>query len=273
MKHRCVVSLLASLAAGVLVASTPAHAQLGNQGQDPNKLKEKMKPSDKQDEKAKEKQKEKDQEKAKQEGKHADKDQKGKGEGKDAKGEATAKVGQAAPDFTLLDTDGNKVALASLLKEESTKAVVLEWFNPQCPFVVKHHELHTTFKDLHEKYKDQGVVFVAINSGAKGEQGNGQKLNADMKSEWKITYPILLDESGTVGRAYGARTTPHMFVIGKDGLVKYMGAIDNNRSAREKGDKNYVDQALGELLKGSNVSEPETQPYGCSVKYGKGGKN
>jgi peroxiredoxin len=195
--------------------------------------------------------------------------EKAKQQGEKALGSAGGvKPGDVAPPFSLTDTDGKAVDLASLLKD-GDKIIVLEWFNPDCPFVVKHHEKNPTFKNLHAKWKDKGVTFIAINSGAKGEQGNGQERNVKAKKEYEIGYPVLLDESGDVGRLYGAKRTPHMFVIGKTGKVEYAGAIDNNRSADKPGDINYVDQALTELTAGSNVTTKETEAYGCSVKYAK----
>jgi peroxiredoxin len=193
--------------------------------------------------------------------KHAEKAKdKNKDEGK--KGE-TAKVGEAAPAFTLKDLDGK----AHNLSDFRGKTVVLEWFNPECPFVVKHHKTNKTFAELYENYQSKDVVFLAINSGAAGKQGNGVELNKKMKDEWKIQYPILVDEDGKVGRAFGAKTTPHMFVIDKDGKLVYAGAIDNNRDRSKAGDKNYVKNALDAVLAGKPVEESSTQPYGCSVKY------
>jgi phosphatidylserine decarboxylase len=114
--------------------------------------------------------------------------------------------------------------------------------------------------------KANGVLWIAVNSGAPGKQGAGKEVNAKAKTDWKIENPILLDEAGTAGKAYGARTTPHMFIV-KDGKVVYAGAIDNNSSSKTKGEKNYVIQALGEIKEGKAVSEADTRPYGCSVKY------
>lgn len=174
-----------------------------------------------------------------------------------------AQVGQPAPAFELKDTAGNTVRLSDF----KGKVVVLEWFNPECPFVVKHHELHPTMLNLYNAHKDQGVVWLAINSGAPGKQGAGLELNQKFKTEWKIPYPILLDESGTVGRAFGAERTPHMMIINKDGVLVYRGAIDDNRSARELGQVNFVAKALEQLLKGETITTPETTAYGCTVKY------
>jgi peroxiredoxin len=195
------------------------------------------------------------------------KDEKKQDKKDEKKAGATAKVGEKAPEFTLTDTDGKTVKLADLLADKDTKAVVVEWFNPECPFVVKQYGKTTTMPDTYKAFKDKGVKWVAINSSAKGKEGFGKDLNAKAKNDWKIEYPILLDESGEVGQAYGAKTTPHMFVITKDGKLAYAGAIDDDRSADKAGKKNYVKNALEEILKGSNVTEAETRPYGCSVKY------
>lgn len=176
------------------------------------------------------------------------------------------KVGDAAPAFTLKDTDGKEHTLAEL----KGKVVVLEWFNPECPFIVKHHseaKKNMTFNKLYDDYNSKGVVFLAINSSAAGKQGNGLELNKKMKTEYKLPYPILLDESGDVGHAYGAKTTPHCFVINAEGKVAYMGAIDNNKNIDKAGDKNYVKAALDEILAGKPVTEATTASYGCGVKY------
>lgn len=174
-----------------------------------------------------------------------------------------AKVGEMAPNFTLTDTDGTKHTLA----DHKGKIVVLEWFNPGCPFVVKHHAKHTTMADLASEFADKDVVWMAINSGSPGKQGHGLELNRNIKKEWGIQYPLLLDEPGEVGKMYGAKTTPHMYIIDKDGTLKYAGAIDNNPSATTLGDVNYVRQALNQVIAGETVTTPETKPYGCSVKY------
>lgn len=180
---------------------------------------------------------------------------------------AKAAPGSVAPDFTLTDLDGRKIKLSELVKAAGTKAVVIEWFNPECPFVVKHHQKNPTFANLTKEFGDKGVTFIAINSGASGKQGYGKDKNIAAKKDFKMTYPVLLDESGDVGRLYGAKTTPHMFIVTPDGKIAYNGAIDNNRSAGQAGDVNYVAKALREILAGKPVSEAQTQPYGCSVKY------
>lgn len=179
-----------------------------------------------------------------------------------------AKVGEKAPDFVLSDTDGKAWRLSDGLKGK--KAVVIQWFNPDCPYVVKHYANgQDTFNNLAKEFEAKGVAFVAINSGAPGKEGAGKDRNSKAKTDWKINYPILLDESGDVGRMYGARNTPQMFVIDEAGLVRYAGAIDSNRSANQVGGTNYVKNALDQLLAGKEISEKEQKAYGCSVKYGK----
>lgn len=182
---------------------------------------------------------------------------------KDAKEEKTeVKIGAKAPEFTLKDTDGKEHSLSSL----SGKIVVLEWFNPDCPFVIKQHEKTTTMADLAKKYGDK-VVFLAINSGAPGVMGSGQERNAKAKTEWKIDYPILLDESGEVGKAYQSKNTPTMYVIDTAGNLAYWGAIDDDSGPEKAGKTNYVGKALDELLAGKPVSQSKTKAYGCNVHY------
>jgi len=164
-----------------------------------------------------------------------------------------------AHDFTLTDQDGNEVHLADL----RGKVVVLEWINPDCPFVRRHHLERKTMVDLAQKYADKGVVWLAVNSTHYMDRQANKKWHTD----WKLPYPILVDADGKVGRAYGAKSTPHMFVIDKSGQTVYQGAIDSDPSGREASPANYVDEALGELLAGRPVSNPETKSYGCSVKY------
>ena len=163
-----------------------------------------------------------------------------------------------APAFTLEDVEGKKVNLSDF----ADKIVVLEWANPGCPIWLRVHKAGT-FKALAEKYKDKGVVWLAINSTRTSDREKNRKF---AETE-KVPYPILDDHAGTVGRAYGAKTTPHMFVIDKHSRLAYEGAIDDDPSGRKEKPLNYVDQALTELLAGKAVSVPKTKPYGCSVKY------
>ncbi|MFI4882346.1 MAG: thioredoxin family protein [Phycisphaerales bacterium JB064] len=176
-------------------------------------------------------------------------------------------AGEKAPMFTLKDTEGKEHSLKDVLAKESTKAVVIEWFNPDCPFVKKHHEANKTMKDLAKKYAEQGVVWMAINSGAEGLQGAGVDRNKKAIEDYNIAYPVLMDMNGKVGGQYGAKRTPEMFVVSKDGTIVYHGAIDSDRSARNLGEENYVEEALKAHLAGETVATQRTQAYGCTVKY------
>ena len=173
--------------------------------------------------------------------------------------------GDKAPDFTLTDTAGQEHTLSALLADH--KVVVLEWFNPDCPFIVRHHKTHKTMDETFAAVKDEGVAWIAINSGAAGKQGAGLERNRKAVEEYAMSFPVLLDEDGTVGKAYGAMTTPHMFVITQDGTVAYAGAIDDDRAGERPGEVNYVAAALDAVLAGKDVATQETRPYGCSVKY------
>lgn len=171
-----------------------------------------------------------------------------------------------ASDFTLKDTDGKTHTLSDYVK--SGKTVVLEWFNPDCPFVKKHHEKHKSMNAAYAAASKQGVVWLAINSGSPGKQGNGLERNQKARVDFAMAYPVLLDESGAVGRQYGAKTTPHMFVIGKDMKLEYAGAFDSDASPMELGETVYVSAALDAVAAGKPVENPRTKSYGCSVKYG-----
>lgn len=181
---------------------------------------------------------------------------------------ASAKVGAPAPDFTLNDLDGKPVSLSSF----RGKTVVLEWFNPGCPFVKASHT-KGSLVDTAARHTKSGVVWLAINSGAPGKQGHGVEANRAGREQFKLDHPILLDEDGRVGHAYAAAHTPHLYVIDKEGVLVYRGAIDNSPDAEGEsptGGKlvNYVDAALSDLAAGRPVGTPETEAYGCSVKYG-----
>ncbi len=178
---------------------------------------------------------------------------------------AAVAPGDQAPDFTLTDTEGLTHSLSDYL--EAGRTVVLEWFNPDCPFIVKHHRNARTMNQAYAQFVDQGIVWLAINSGAPGKQGAGLERNRRARAEYEMPMPVLLDESGTVGKAYGAKTTPHMFVIRPDGTVVYNGAIDSDRSPATVGDTIHVVEALTAVFEGRAVPTPRTQPYGCSVKY------
>jgi peroxiredoxin len=183
------------------------------------------------------------------------------------KAETSSVVGKPAPDFALKDLAGKEVKLASF----KGKTIVLEWFNPGCPFVKASHSVGSLV-DTAKRHTKDGVVWLAINSGAPGKQGNALDANTEAVKTWGLTHPVLRDEAGTVGKAYGATNTPNMFVIDKTGKVVYAGAIDNSPDGEGKAADgkliNYVDAALADLAAGRAVKTAVTKPYGCSVKYG-----
>jgi peroxiredoxin len=180
---------------------------------------------------------------------------------------AAPEIGQPAPAFTATDTNGKSVALADL----KGKTVVLEWTNHECPFVVKHYGSGNMQALQAEATKD-GVVWVSINSSAKGKEGNttaeeANKIIADQKA---LPTHKILDESGEIGKLYDAKTTPDMFVINKEGVLVYKGAIDDKSGfdpEEVKTAKNYVRAALADLKADKPVEVSSTKPYGCGVKY------
>ncbi len=173
---------------------------------------------------------------------------------------SAVKIGDKAPAFSLANHNGEQVSLS----DYTGKVVVLEWFNEECPYVVRHYKAKT-MTDLASQYADRDVVWLAINSTS----GKDNVANAKIAGEWSIPYPILNDATGQVGRQFGAKTTPHMYIIDKDGVVRYMGGIDNDQRGNKSDRVNYVQKALDEVLAGQSVSEPQTKEYGCSVKYAK----
>ena len=178
-------------------------------------------------------------------------------------------VGASAPEFSLPDAKGKAHSLA----EYKGKYVVLEWFNPECPFVKKHYGSGNMQK-LQQEFTSKGVVWLTIDSNAPGLEGNMTPEQASSTiTSWKTHQTaLLLDPDGKVGRAYGAKNTPHMFVISPEGKVVYEGAIDSKATpnpADISSSTNYVKVALDESLSGKSVSNPNTKPYGCSVKYGR----
>jgi peroxiredoxin len=181
---------------------------------------------------------------------------------------AGAELGAAAPDFSLKDLDGKPVKLADF----KGKTVVLEWFNPECPYVKAAHT-KGPLVDTAKKQTAKGVVWLSINSGAPGKQGTGVEKNKEAVKTFALTNPVLLDEAGTVGKAYGATNTPHVFIINKEGKLVYRGAADNSPDGEGKSPTdgklvNFVDAALDDLSAGRAVKTPESKAYGCSVKYG-----
>ena len=176
---------------------------------------------------------------------------------------APAELGQPAPDFALKDLSG----VEHRLSDHRGKVVVLEWFNPGCPYV-KFAHTEGPLVDQAARVAADGVVWLAVNSGAPGKQGHGLEVNAEARSEWAMGHPVLLDEDGAVGRAYGAVTTPHMYVIDKQGALVYRGALDDQPLGKGDGKaQNFVDKALADLTAGNPVGLAETKAYGCSVKY------
>ncbi len=179
----------------------------------------------------------------------------------------TATIGQTAPNFTLEGSDGKQHSLA----DYKGKFIVLEWTNPQCPFVHKFYDSGAMQK-LQKKETAKGVVWLRINSSAAGHEGaqTVSDLASYISSNHVEATASLIDPDGKVGHMYGARTTPHMFVIDAKGALVYAGGIDDKPSpdaADIPKAKNYVTAALKEAMAGKPVSTPTAQPYGCSVKY------
>ena len=177
-------------------------------------------------------------------------------------------VGKPAPDFSVTDANGKTQSLSAY----KGKTVVLEWNNPECPFVGKHYGA----KNMQEQQAEaaaQGVVWLTVNSAAAGKQGqlDAAAANAYIAKVGGKEAAYLLDGDGKVGHAYDAKTTPNMYVIDNDGVLRYMGGIDSIAST-DKEDipkaTQYVRQALAEIKQGKAVSVPTSEPYGCSVKYG-----
>jgi peroxiredoxin len=176
-------------------------------------------------------------------------------------------VGQNAPDFTLKDTNGKTQTLSSY----KGKYVVLEWYQPDCPFVRKHYGSGNMQK-LQKEYTAKGVVWLSIDSSAPGEEGNydASKLNAFAARDGAARTALMIDSNGKVGHLYGAKTTPDMYVIDPNGKLIYQGAIDNKRSTDQADVNratNYVKSALDAAFAGKSVATTATAPYGCSVKY------
>lgn len=180
---------------------------------------------------------------------------------------ANVKVGEKAPDFTLVDSNGKAVKLSSY----AGKTVVLEWFNKGCPYVKKHYE-SKNMQALQKTYTEKGIVWLTVISSAPNKQGYETPVEANKtRAEWSIaSTATLLDQKGEVGRAYGAKTTPHMYVVDPKGLLAYNGAIDSISSSDADDipkSVNYVSGALDLVAAGKPVTMASTKPYGCSVKY------
>jgi peroxiredoxin len=186
----------------------------------------------------------------------------------------SAKLGRPAPDFTLTDTEGKPHTLSAL----KGKTVVLEWFNPDCPFV-KHAHGQGPLKTMASKHTSDSLVWLSINSSAPGKQGHGLERNQRAKTEYAMPNPILLDETGKVGKSYGAEKTPHLFVIDQAGMLVYRGGLDNAPigtvdatrarlpTSKEGELVSYVDAALEDLAANRALRLPDTPAYGCTVKY------
>jgi peroxiredoxin len=176
-------------------------------------------------------------------------------------------VGSAAPDFSAPDANGKTQSLA----EYKGKYVVLEWFNPECPFVKKHYG-GGNMQKLQQEYTGKGVVWLTVDSNAPGTEGN---ITADQAKKimdsWKTKQTaLLLDPESKVAKLYGAKNTPNMVIINPEGKIVYEGAIDSKATpnpADIPSSTNYVKSALDESLAGKPVSNAQTKPYGCSVKY------
>ena len=176
-------------------------------------------------------------------------------------------VGSAGPDFSLPDANGKTHSVS----QYKGKYVVLEWFNPQCPFVKKHYG-SSNMQNLQKEYTGKGVVWLTIDSNAPGTEGNLTPPEAQkIANSWKThETALLLDPDGNAGRAYGAKNTPNMVIINPEGKIIYRGAIDSKATPNPSdipSSTNYVKAALDQSLAGKSVSTPETKPYGCSVKY------
>jgi peroxiredoxin len=180
---------------------------------------------------------------------------------------AEVAIGEMAPEFTLKDLNGTSHNLSDF----RGKFVVLEWFNSECPFVVKFYQ-PGAMQAMQEKYAAKGVVWLAINSTSPLHQDfHDIHASKELFNKWNMkATALLLDADGEVGKKFNARTTPHMFVINPEGKLVYQGAIDNKRSTRSsdiEGAENFVAKALEAAMSGKAVETPSTRPHGCSVKY------
>jgi len=176
-------------------------------------------------------------------------------------------TGSPAPEFTLTDTQGNAHSLSSF----RGKYVVLEWVNHGCPFVVKHYS-SGNMQALQKEAKEKGAVWLSICSSSEGKQGHmsNDEWNAKNTEVGSACDAVLIDEDGTVGKLYSAKTTPHMYIINPEGNLIYQGAIDDTKSTDADDipkSENYVRSALTQAMAGEPVAKAQTQPYGCGVKY------
>ncbi len=194
----------------------------------------------------------------------ANADHHGDHDGKEKKAER-AEIGKPAPMFKLKDVNGKEFDL----NDYKGQIIVLEWFNPECPFVPPVHT-SSEYRELRNSiWEADDSAWFAINSGAPGLQGHGIEKNRSFYEQWEMTHPLLIDEPGKVGRMYDARTSPHVYIIDKEGILRYHGAINNYPMNRVRGDEkiSYVQRALEQLRNGEEVSPSHVRPWGCSVKY------
>lgn len=180
---------------------------------------------------------------------------------------AAPKINESAPNFSVKDAKGKTHSLA----DYKGKWLVLEWYNKDCPFVVKHYD-SKNMQNIQGRFADKDVKWLQVISSAEGTQGylKPDEAAAVAKEAGTRAHATLLDTDGVMGRAYDARTTPHMFVVNPEGVLVYMGAIDDNRSANPNvipKSKNYVVAALEAGMAGESIDPNSTRPYGCSVKY------
>jgi len=181
---------------------------------------------------------------------------------------AAPRIGQPAPDFSVVDSAGVEHSLADF----AGKKVILEWTNHDCPFVVKHYSAGNMQDQQRMASNEHDAVWLSVISSRPGAQGHVSPERADELTANRNAAPtaVLLDESGDMGRAFDARVTPHMYIIDEDGVLQYMGGIDSNPSSNPADipdAKQYVVAALGELATGSSITDSVTRPYGCTIKY------
>jgi peroxiredoxin len=179
-----------------------------------------------------------------------------------------ARVGDPAPDFTAVDSNGK----SQRLSDYKGKYVVLEWHNQGCPYTKKHYDSHN-MQRLQKEWTAKGVVWFTVISSAPGLQGfvTPSQENDYVKQMGAVPTAVLMDPNGTLGHLYAAKTTPHMYIIDPSGTLIYNGAIDDHPTSDQSDiatSKNYVSTALGEAMSGKAVTDAATRPYGCSVKYG-----
>ncbi|MFW5927018.1 MAG: thioredoxin family protein [Wenzhouxiangella sp.] len=181
---------------------------------------------------------------------------------------AAPRIGEPAPDFSVVDTQGEMHSLS----DYAGSKVILEWTNHECPFVRKHYGAGNMQDQQRIARDEHDVVWLTVISSKPGSQGHVSPGKADELTESRNAHPdaVLLDESGDMGRAYDARVTPHMYIIDEEGILRYMGGIDSNPSADPDDIPDatqYVMVALDEMAAGEEISQATTRPYGCTVKY------